>query len=764
MNKPVTLTPPDLEFDSAASKRLRKVRKFKDQFTTGTVAVGGISVIVAILLIFIYLLYEVAPLFEAAEVHPYEHNGQPTAPYSRPGSDAATLYMTAEEQGEVGLRLSQDGQATFFDTRTGQLIQQQQAGLSSASLAAYALESEANDTFALAHADNSLSFVKHSYKTTYPLEGGRVITPSLVYPLGEEPLELSPELEEIEHLAVRNGENRFSVVAADAEGRLRLTRFDKEVNFITEEVELSSEHYNLPDIGADVTGLLISPDQRWLFIADFQGRVHTIDLRDPDSPLVGAVKKATSGQITSFSFLLGGSSLLIADDKGIVSQWFLVRDANNDYELQRIREFSHVGTDGIVQVNIEQRRKGFITAEANGQISFYNATAENQVLSEQLSERGIAYVALTPRANRLLLEDGEGNISFWQVNNEHPEVSWSSLWQEVWYEGHEEPKFLWQSSASNDDFEPKYSLAPLAFGTLKAAFYAMLLATPLAICGAIYTAYFMAPALRRKIKPMIELMEALPTVILGFLAGLWLAPFIEANLTSIFALLVMVPVGVLLFAYLWQNLPKSVRYLVPDGWDAALLIPVVILLSMLAIGLADGIEVLAFGGDMKVFITDELGIDFDQRNALVVGLAMGFAVIPTIFSITEDAIFSVPKHLSNGSLALGATPWQTLSRVVMPTASPGIFSAVMIGMGRAVGETMIVLMATGNTPIMDMNIFEGMRTLAANIAVEMPEAEVASSHYRILFLAALVLFAFTFVVNTLAEIVRQRLRRKYGSL
>jgi phosphate transport system permease protein len=167
---------------------------------------------------------------------------------------------------------------------------------------------------------------------------------------------------------------------------------------------------------------------------------------------------------------------------------------------------------------------------------------------------------------------------------------------------------------------------------------------------------------------------------------------------------------------------------------------------------------------MRQWVSRDLGINFDQRNALVVGIAMGFAVIPTIFSITEDAIFSVPKHLTQGSLALGATPWQTLTRVVIPTASPGIFSAVMIGMGRAVGETMIVLMATGNTPIMDMNIFEGMRTLAANIAVEMPESEVGGSHFRILFLAALVLFAFTFMVNTLAEVVRQRLRQKYGSL
>jgi phosphate transport system permease protein len=173
---------------------------------------------------------------------------------------------------------------------------------------------------------------------------------------------------------------------------------------------------------------------------------------------------------------------------------------------------------------------------------------------------------------------------------------------------------------------------------------------------------------------------------------------------------------------------------------------------------------LFFDGDLRTWLSREAGISYDQRNAMVVGCAMGFAVIPTIFSIAEDAIYGVPTTLSDGSLALGATPWQTMVRVTLPTASPGIFSAIMIGLGRAVGETMIVLMATGNTPIMDWNLFEGMRTLAANIAVEMPESAMNSSHYRILFLAALVLFMFTFVVNTGAELIRQRLREKYSSL
>ena len=150
-----------------------------------------------------------------------------------------------------------------------------------------------------------------------------------------------------------------------------------------------------------------------------------------------------------------------------------------------------------------------------------------------------------------------------------------------------------------------------------------------------------------------------------------------------------------------------------------------------------------------------------QRDALVVGIAMGFAVIPLIYTISEDALVSVPDHLRAASLGAGATPWQTAVRVVIPPAMSGLFSAAMIGLGRAVGETMIVLMAAGNTPIMEWNVFNGFRTLSANIATELPEAVVGSTHYRTLFLAALVLFAMTFLVNTVAEAVRRRFRARY---
>jgi phosphate transport system permease protein len=179
---------------------------------------------------------------------------------------------------------------------------------------------------------------------------------------------------------------------------------------------------------------------------------------------------------------------------------------------------------------------------------------------------------------------------------------------------------------------------------------------------------------------------------------------------------------------------------------------------------APGVERLAFGGDVKAWLGSALGLVYDQRNSIVVGIAMGFAVIPIIFTIAEDSFSAVPAHLTAASLALGASRWQTATRVVLPTASPGVFSAIMVGFGRAVGETMIVLMATGNTPVMDWSPFNGMRTLSANIAVEIAEAPHGGTLYRVLFLAAGLLFLLTFLVNTVAEVVRQRLRERYRAL
>ncbi len=750
--------PGKVDFSDPKFAIRRRARRLTDHGARWAIGMGGVSVIIAIMLIFLYLLTEVMPLFSGASMHREAYYAVPAE-----DGDGATALLAMEEQAEVGLRVTEKGNAVFFNTRTGDIIKQESVRIPEGrTVTSFASGTPTSGLFAFGLSDGSVVVLRHDYKITYP-DDKRLITPLLKYPFGEDPLLVSQTGKSLANLTIRDGDTSLMLAGSTADGKLEVMRFKKEENFITEEIMLKPEPVELPSVSGEITSILIDIRQEWMFVGSGKQQLNVYNLRDPGGGLHSQIDLTDGTSVSTIDYLLGGISLLVGEDNGQVSQWFLVRDEANQWQLQKIRSFEKTA-DQVIQIETEQRRKGFAVAGNDGAVSIYNATAQRTVLTQQVTDSKIKRVAMSPRANALLVLDDKQQLGFWRVENEHPEISWSVLWGKVWYESYEEPDYVWQSSASSNDFEPKLSLMPLTFGTLKAAFYAMLLAAPLAICGAIFTAYFMAPTMRRKVKPVVELMEALPTVILGFLAGLWLAPFVEHNLPGIFSLLVLTPVAIVLMSFVWVQLPARIRLAVPDGWEAALLIPVIIVTAWFCLGMSETIEAAFFNGDMRTWLNLEMGIDFDQRNALIVGLAMGFAVIPTIFSIAEDAIFSVPKHLSNGSLALGATPWQTLMRVVLLTASPGIFSAVMIGFGRAVGETMIVLMATGNTPIMDWNIFEGMRTLAANIATEMPESEVGSTHFRVLFLAAFVLFMFTFVVNTVAEIVRQRLRIRYGSL
>ncbi|TNF34407.1 MAG: ABC transporter permease subunit [Gammaproteobacteria bacterium] len=739
-------------FNSPAMKRTRLIRAWKDRLARQGIVIGGLFVIVAVMLIFFYLLWEVAPLFRNAHMETVYQQAQ--------ASDSPdTLYLAVEEQRDIGFRLTADGQASFVGVRDGRLVSQHTLP-HAAPLTVVARADAISDLVALGYDDGQVLLLKQQYKVVYP-DDVKTVLPSLEYPYGETPIAMGDGA--IQQLGLRNNSDSLALVAAFADGHLAVKTFSKRTNFMTGATTLrAGDSLSWPGNGQVPQGIWVDADSRFVFVVYDDGLIHAYDMDTP-AALPQERRLPAGRKVTASSLLLGGISLLVGDSRGVISQWFMVRDADNRYRLTPVRELK-LDDAAIVTIRPEQRRKGFVATDASGHVGLFNATAERLAYKAQLDTAGIRQLAISPRADGLFWETVDGRLSFAEVHNEHGDISWSALWGKVWYENYDSPQYIWQSSASNNDFEPKYSLMPLSFGTLKAAFYAMLLATPLAICGAIFTAYFMAPRLRTMIKPTIELMEALPTVILGFLAGLWLAPLVESTLPGIVSVLLVTPVCILGAAYLWSLLPRRIRHAVPEGWEPILLMPVIVFAVWVPMSLSGWMEVTFFGGDVRLWLDHEMGIPFDQRNALVVGLAMGFAVIPTIFSIAEDALFAVPKHLTNGSLALGATPWQTLTRVVLPTASPGIFSAVMIGFGRAVGETMIVLMATGNTPVMSANIFEGLRTLSANIAVELAESEVASTHFRILFLAALVLFLFTFVFNTTAELVRHRLRRKYGSL
>ncbi|MGQ9724577.1 MAG: ABC transporter permease subunit [Tepidimonas sp.] len=734
-------------------------RLLRDRIFQRVMSVGGVGVIVAILAIFVYLASVVVPLFTPPAVSAAKDFVAPG------GAERATLLYTAEEQREIGLRVTDAPAFQFFQFASGQTLREAPLKLPEGThVTAFAEGSAASYAMALGLSDGSALVVKPEFKVSF--DGAvRRIEPQVIYPLGDAPLKLALDSKPIVRLGMQQSEDGLVLAALSEGGRFFLSGVNVQRNQITGEVSSEVQQSEIIPVPSDVRKILVEDKQREMYLLSGASDLIRYDITDKAAPKLLETVKLTEPdeRVTQMILLSGGFSIIVGTDKGKLSQWFLVRTEGANFKLQKIRDFTPMN-GAITALSPEFHRKGFIVGNDRGELGSYFATSNRQLFVRKLSDRPLVVLGIPPRGNGYIAQDDHGRTYVAAVENHHPEVSWSALLGKVWYESYEEPAYIWQSAAANADFEPKFSLAPLSYGTIKAAFYAMIVAVPLALLGAIFTAYFMSPRMSSFVKPTIEIMQALPTVVLGFLAGLWLAPYVENNLAGVLLCLLLFPFGILLASLVFNALPEPLRRRVPPGWEAAVLIPVIILMFWGLLSLGHPIEAMFFDGDMPYWLSNTMGIKFEQRNSLVVGIAMGFAVTPTIFSIAEDAIFSVPKHLTAGSLALGATPWQTLTRVVLPTASPGIFSAIMIGLGRAVGETMIVLMATGNTAVMDFSVFTGFRTLSANIGVEMPEAAVGETHYRLLFLSALVLFGFTFVVNTLAELVRQRLRDRYSAI
>lgn len=408
------------------------------------------------------------------------------------------------------------------------------------------------------------------------------------------------------------------------------------------------------------------------------------------------------------------------------------------------------------------RKRGFLVSSNTGHIGLYHATSGRRLIGESFHKKSITTVAMAPKANGLVGAAGHHVIRA-TIDNPHPETSLKTLFMPVWYEGYARPRLVWQSTGGSDAFEPKLSVVPLIFGTLKATAYAMFISIPLALLAALYVSQLGPSWFRSVVKPTVELMAAVPSVVVGFLAALWLAPRLEQTLLGALAGLISLPIAVVLSLGLWRAIPAGLKRRL-DG-AAELLVPffgAAVVLGLVAV-VIQPLENSLFGGDFSRWLFTTAGFRYDQRNSLVVGIALGFAVIPVIFTIAEDAFSAVPRSLVNASRALGATRWQTARSLVVPAAAAGVFAAVVLGLGRAVGETMIVLMAAGNTPLLDLSPFNGMRTMSAAIAVEIPEAPVGGTLFRVLFLTGFLLFGFTLVLTTVADQVGRFMRRKYGA-
>jgi len=711
-------------------------------------------IILSILAILVVILIEVFPLFLRPES---TFEGRRAL-----GAGSPVLAAGIDEYREQVYAVTASG-IRFFSARDGSALPA--APLETLGKASITSVSDrGRGALGLGLSDGRVVPVEVQFTTQYSAaEGVRRVEASLK---ASRASTLDPSGRPLRAISVVTGEG--SAILAGAVGPREISVvFQKRKKALVGEGKMveSRQSITLPGEG-EATAVLLDGRGDDLIVGLSTGGLLRIDLREPSTPRIAESLPAATrngSRVTVLGFLLGDRSMIVGDAAGGVSRWQLVRPPKGDFILTRMAEFEpHPAA--VASFSASQRDKGFVTGDAEGGLKLRYATTGRTLVSLSVQGGALQAAAMAPKADGLVAVDSAGGASSWSLRNAHPEVTLGNLFGKVWYEGYDKPELVWQSTGGTDDFEAKFSLTPLLFGTLKGTFYALLIAVPIALLSAIYVSQFMHPSSKATVKPLIEVMAGLPSVVLGFIAGLWLAPRVEKVLPGLVLLPWLVGGLILLALAAWRKAPVHLRNRVKPGHEVMVILPLVLLGAGLSFAAGGWLERSVLGGDYRDWLRNILGITYDQRNSVVVGFAMGFAVIPIIFTIAEDSLSNVPGHLIAGSLALGATRWQTAVRVVLPTASPGIFSAVMIGFGRAVGETMIVLMATGNTPLMNWSPFNGFRALSANVAVELPEAPEGGTLYRVLFLAALLLFAMTFVVNTLAELVRLRLRKRFQYL
>ncbi|PYM92318.1 MAG: ABC transporter permease [Candidatus Rokuibacteriota bacterium] len=742
-----------------ASRARASRRILIDRLACRLVVLGGIVIIASILAILLVIVGEVYPLFKKPTADLVGRYQPPLASTLAPGDSVGV-----DEYREVAYAVTRSGALALYalDGRRA-LAAVPVPDLNGAEVTAVAALGKG--PLAVGTSDGRVIPLDLKFEVTFH-GGGRAVAPK---PEFGEAARLDPER--------KRPILRLASIAS-ASGPLTVAQVgptDLLVHSVVEKKALiggsrKEESITPATVGLDgeITALRLDGRGEDLFIGTSHGQVIRYDVREAQRPQrleAVDVASAPGAPVTTLGFLIGDRTLVVGDGAGGVSTWQVVPPPSGG-ERRLTRVYTFQGHHGpVVAVNGSKRDKGFATADASGQIHVHYGTSGRTLLSMKVAAgQPLQSVVVAPKSDGLLAADRDGLLTQWRVDNPHPEVTLKTVFGKVWYEGYSEPAWVWQSTGGTDDFEAKFSLTPLIYGTLKGTFYALLFAVPLALLAAVYVSEFMHPNIKAYVKPVVEIMAALPSVVLGFLAGLWLAPMVERVVPGLFLVPFVVAPCILAVFALWRIVPSAIRGRVRPGMELALLVPVVLVGVWLALALGGLVEQTLLAGSYRGWLLSALGLTYDQRNSMVVGIAMGFAVIPIIFTIAEDSLANVPQHLRAGSLALGATRWQTATRIVLPTASPGIFSAMMIGFGRAVGETMIVLMATGNTPVMDWSIFNGFRALSANIAVELPEAPEGGTLFRVLFLAAFLLFCLTFAVNTVAEVVRLKLRRKFRYL
>lgn len=727
-----------------------------DRVATWVITSGGIAIIGAVVLILVLIVQVAFPLLKPPSATELEAVRAPA------GLDPAqAVAVCVDEYLETTGILTRDGTFTFQRMTDG-VVALAHKLTAPGDPAATILRAElfGNLEYGIHWSNHEITLVKVLFTTEHAPDGVRTVVPSvrdeatLAAPAGVVPVRSFGRLGD-EGMQVR--------VDQTGPASLLVSQNAVTQDFLGNET-VTSETTPLNVEGTEIRSLAVDSRGTAIYAGTANGRIVRWRLGDPgDVRQTDDVAYDSSGKpVTNVALVFGDVSVAAVNETGDYSTWFPVEHvADGTRPLTRIHDLrdAETGTAAFLQ---SRRNKMMLRLHDDGAIHLDYPTNERHLLRLE-AETPVVLAGFNTRANGIAGLDAAGKIHLWELDIPHPEISLGTLFGKIWYENYPEPESTWQSSASSDDFEPKFSLIPLIFGSFKGTVYAMLFAVPLALLGAIYTSQFTSRTMQGIIKSTLEIMAAVPSVVIGFLIALWLAPIVETNILAFMCSIGLFPVFYILFVLACQPIRESEFFKrLERGSEFLVMIPVTILAGLCAWKLGGVMEAMLFSGDFKAWLYTQGETRYDQRNCIIIAFGLGFAVIPIIFTIAEDALSNIPSSLKAASQALGATRWQTVWRVILPTASPGIFAGIIIGFGRAVGETMIVLMATGNTPILDWSPFNGMRTLSANIAVEIPEAPVGGTLYRVLFLSAVLLLVLTSILNTVAELIRQHLRNKYG--
>ncbi|MGF1529905.1 MAG: ABC transporter permease subunit [Puniceicoccaceae bacterium] len=739
------------------------------------IVAGGIGVIMAVFAIFAFIMTQIVPLFGGAKV---SERGSVKVQVEAP------VLMGIDEWGELPFILNKEGRLFFVDLQTDLKsrkvlfdndgsLRTGERGIFEAPLAIegeHSWESFRYDSYSgtilLASDDSTFATIGVSYKPNFAADGTRSIEETVVVSTPFRINNVSGSVVDLDFYRASERQLIGAIVDAEDQRMVVLQPFNARRSLFGTATMDAGEPIDLTGfIEGEPLFIRTGGSGDRVIVVTKSGKFYYFAVRGQDPVLMQTFepfKDQPGVEVKTTDWLFGRVSLVVTtrDGQNVVLSSFLDRELEKiQYAL--IRTLEPFG-NGANLISHSLRNRAFLL-QADEMLSLRYATTEN-IRWEKKTDYQVAISTLGPKYDSILALDTAGRLHVYNLRDPHPEAGIKAFFGKIWYEGQAAPGYQWQSTGGESSFESKLSIVPLFFGSIKGTLYAMMFAVPIAILAAVYTSQFLSPEMRRIIKPTMEIMASLPSVVLGFLAALWLAPIMADRVPSVLMICILVPLVSLLIGYFWGKMPQGIRMHLKPGREFWVMIPTVLLVGFIGWSLGPIVESIFFGGDFRAWWPQATGASYEQRNALVVGFMVGFAVIPIIFTISEDALSNVPPYLTSASLALGASRWQTAWMVVLPTGSPGIFSALMIGLGRAVGETMIFLMATGNTAVMDWNIFNGMRTLAANIAVELPEAPEASTLYRTLFLGAMALFLLTFAINTIAEVTRQRLREKFKTI